>query len=79
MHNYRFNGGILKSRHKSYKLIKPLRYSLTILMLSQVILNWEGKGDSFSHVALTTHFSIILLFILLILLFSCFNPLTQIW
>ena len=30
---------ILKSRNKSYKLIKLLRYFITIIVFSQVILN----------------------------------------
>ena len=63
--------GILKSRHKSYKLIKLLKYYLTIITFSQVIILIRNRRHGFWHMALTAHFSILLLLLLLfILLFS---------
>ena len=47
---------LLKSQHKIYNLIKPLKYTLTIIMFSQVILNaymWPGLQKSIMSVQIT--------------------------
>ena len=52
--------GMLKSGHKSYKLIKPLRYSLTIINIQPSNIKLIGnRRHGFWHMALTTHFSIL--------------------
>ena len=64
--------GILKSGHKSYKLIKLLRYYLTIILFSQVILKLiQNRRCGFWHMALTVHFSILLLLLLLLAAKTC--------
>ena len=69
--------GLLKSGHKSYKLINKaaqILFNNNNVQPSNIKLMGNRRHD-FWHMALTVHFSIL---IFILLLFSCFNQLVQI-